>query len=144
MSETFRISCVIQPQGDPLGLEIWFNDQKLFDQEKIDNAVDFESECADHEDDTCFLKFVLKNKTSEHTKLDDNNRIIVDSIISISNICFDEVNIDQVVYDKAQYQHNFNNTSAKTIEKFYGDMGCNGTVELAVTTPIYLWLLENM
>jgi len=44
----------------------------------------------------------------------------------------------------AQYQHDFNGTGNPTIDKFYGEMGCNGTVSLKFTTPIYLWLLENM
>jgi len=44
----------------------------------------------------------------------------------------------------ATYTHDFNGTKELTQEKFYGVMGCNGTVSLKFATPIYLWLLENM
>jgi len=49
-----------------------------------------------------------------------------------------------VFIDHATYTHNFNGTQAETTDKFYGEMGCNGTVSLRFTTPIYLWLLETM
>jgi hypothetical protein len=42
------------------------------------------------------------------------------------------------------YEHDYNGTGTLTQEKFYGQMGCNGTVSLAFCTPIYMWLLEHM
>lgn len=144
MSDTFRISCSIQPQGEPLGLEIWLNDCKLFDQHSVNDTQNFESECADLDDQPCSLRFVLKNKQSQHTRIDSDNNIVSDSTIAITNVCFDEINIDQIVFEQAKYQHNFNGNGVETIEKFYGTLGCNGTVELTFTTPVYLWILENM
>jgi hypothetical protein len=38
----------------------------------------------------------------------------------------------------------FNGTSEVTEDKFYSELGCNGTVSLKFTTPMYLWLLEHM
>jgi hypothetical protein len=90
------------------------------------------------------LRLVLKNKLSEHTQVDANNTIISDARISVSNIEFDGIALNQLVPDLAEYQHNFNGTGELSVHKFYGEPGCNGTVSLKFTTPIYLWLLEHM
>ena len=42
------------------------------------------------------------------------------------------------------YRHDYNGTTDPFDDEFYGEMGCNGTVSLKFTTPIYLWLLENL
>ena len=57
---------------------------------------------------------------------------------------FDDIEIDQIVSELAEYHHNFNGTQPAIVDQFYGEMGCNGTLRLEFTTPIYLWLLENM
>ena len=46
--------------------------------------------------------------------------------------------------EQAVYTHDFNGTSKATENKFYGELGCNGTVSLKFSTPMYLWLLEHM
>ena len=127
----------------PLGLEIWIDDQKLFDQDHVQEnhkfSADFSDEDGEHE-----LRLVLKNKLSEHTLVDAGNNIISDARISVSNIEFEGIALNQLVPDLAEYQHNFNGTGELSVHKFYGELGCNGTVSLKFTTPIYLWLLEHM
>jgi hypothetical protein len=59
-------------------------------------------------------------------------------------ISFDEIDCTQIIQDLAVYRHNFNGTGADIPDQFFGDMGCNGTIELKFATPVYLWLLENM
>ena len=86
----------------------------------------------------------MKGKTAEHTKLDETGNIAQDANITIKDIAFDEIELKQVFVDHAEYTHDFNGTQTATTEKFYGTMGCNGTVSLKLTTPIYLWLLESM
>jgi hypothetical protein len=61
----------------------------------------------------------------------------------ITDLSFDEILLAQIFVDKATYTHNFNGTGEETQEKFYGELGCNGTISLKFTTPIYLWILEN-
>ena len=127
----------------PLGLEIWIDDRKLFDQDHVQEShrisTDFSDEDGEHE-----LRLVLKNKLSEHTLVDAGNNIISDARISVSNIEFEGIALYQLVPDLAEYQHNFNGTGELSVHKFYGELGCNGTVSLKFTTPIYLWLLEHM
>ena len=71
----------------PLGMEVWIDDQKIFDQEHVlgDNRVDYEfdDDDGDHE-----LRFVLKNKLPEHTKVDQHGKILSDATLFVSNIRF--------------------------------------------------------
>ena len=144
MNNTVKISCTIGTNDSTaeLGLEIWLDDQQLFN---TNNVTDQTSEWqiiedeADHE-----LRFVMKNKITDHTKIDEHGKIIQDSRITIQNLCFDEIALGQVFVNHAEYTHDFNGTKDSVTEKFYGEMGCNGTVSLKFTTPIYIWLLENM
>jgi hypothetical protein len=143
--DTINFCCTITPTSAdvPLGLEIWIDDQKLFDQAHVQEShrfsADFSDEDGEHE-----LRLVLKNKLSDHTQIDANNTIVSDARISVSNIEFEGIVLNQLVPELAEYQHNFNGTGELTIDKFYGELGCNGTVSLKFTTPIYLWLLEHM
>ena len=144
MNNTVTISCTIST-NDPtakLGLEVWLDDQQLFDTNNVtDQPLEWQiiEDEADHE-----LRFVMKNKITDHTKIDEHGKIIQDSRITIQNLCFDEIALGQVFVNHAEYTHDFNGTKDSVTEKFYGEMGCNGTVSLKFTTPIYLWLLENM
>ena len=144
MNNTVTISCTIgttDPSAE-LGLEIWLDDQQLFDTNNVnDQQLEWQviEDEADHK-----LRFVMKNKNIEHTKIDEYGKIIQDARITIQNLCFDEIELGQLFIDHAEYTHNFNGTKDIVTDKFYGEMGCNGTVSLKFTTPVYLWLLENM
>ena len=105
-----------------------------------DIAVEFN----DADDESHVLEFVLSGKTIEHTKITDQGEITSDVRVRIQDIAFDDIVIDQIVSELAKYHHDFNGTQTATVDRFYGEMGCNGTVRLEFTTPIYLWLLENM
>ena len=145
MSNIANISCSIGV-SDPdakLGLEIWVDDQCLLESPAINSATDMSFDLAD-DDAEHELRFVMKNKTFDHTELDADGNIVRDARITISNLKFDQIELGQIVTRQAVYTHNFNGTQEETKEKFYGEMGCNGTVSIKFTTPIYLWLLENM
>jgi len=142
--DTINICCSIAPTNAavPLGLEIWIDDRKLFDQDHVQESHRISTDLSDN-DGEHELRLVLKNKLSEHTQIDVNNTIVSDARISVSNIEFDGIALNQLVPDLAEYQHNFNGTGELFKDKFYGELGCNGTVSLKFTTPIYLWLLEH-
>lgn len=142
----YEISCTVGTT-DPaavVGLEVWLDNHVLFDTAHVANkavplAFELGDDEAEHE-----LRFVMKGKTSDNTTLDEHNNIVKDACITINDIAFDEIKLNQVFIDHAVYTHDFNGTQDTTQGKFYGTMGCNGTVSLKFTTPIYLWLLENM
>ena len=143
--ETIKFNCKISPTDPiiPLGIEIWLDDFKFFDQTHIDQDYAVEHEISDDDGDH-ELKFVLKNKKSDHTQVDAQGNILSDAVLSITDISFDSVDCDYLISTLARYHHDYNGSQAPVIDKFYGNIGCNGTVSLKFSTPIYIWLLENM
>jgi len=144
---TTQISCTIGT-SDPtagLGVEVWLNDQLLYDNNNFDQLSlpltwDIGDDDAEHE-----LRFVLKNKTGQHTQIDEQGNIVADDTINFADLIFEAIELKQIFVEHATYHHSFNGASDTVItDKFYGVMGCNGTVSLKFTTPIYLWLLESM
>jgi hypothetical protein len=127
----------------PLGFEVWVDNKQYFncDHVKEPTAISFEIA----EDNNAHkLILVLKNKLPEHTKIDKAGNIVDDAVITVSAMCFDGIEFTSVIGDLSTYQHNFNSTGATTTQPFHGIMGCNGTATIEFSTPIYLWLLENM
>ena len=142
---TVKFSCVVAPSDTamPLGCEIWIDDACVFDQDHVNEPVDVEHIFSDADSERT-LRTKLKNKLPEHTQIDDQGNIVSDALLSVTEISFDEIDCTQIVQDLAVYRHNLNSTGPEITDRFFGDMGCNGTVELKFTTPVYLWLLENM
>ena len=145
MTDTAIISCILNTT-DPaaeLGFEAWVDNQRFVDINHVqaEQAITIEipDDDADHE-----LIFVLKHKTDQHTQIDENNKIVLDATLTVTDLAFDEIKLGHMVTKLAVYTHDFNGTGTTTQDKFYGEMGCNGTVSLKFSTPIYLWLLENL
>jgi hypothetical protein len=140
-----RISCVIDTTDSacPLGMEIWVNDQKIFDQPHVKSAIDFSHSIPDQPGDH-ELRFVMKGKHSGHTVLDADGNISKDARLILRDMSLDGILLSQVFVDHAVYEHDYNGTGNKIQQKFYGEMGCNGTVSLKFSMPVYLWLLEHM
>jgi len=145
MANTVTISCILNTTNPnaTLGFEAWVDNTKFIDIDHVSCdqkvLIEISDDDGDHE-----LRFVMKNKQPEHTKIDKDSNIISDSTLTLTNIEFDEIQLGQIVSDLAVYAHDFNGTGKVTQGRFYGVMGCNGTVSLKFTTPIYLWLLEHM
>lgn len=145
MTSTALISCGINTTNPSakLGIEVWVDDQQILNQDHVAELIEFKynlpDDDAEHE-----LRFVMKNKTAEHTTIDEEGQIVTDACVTVSNLAFDEIELKQIFIDQAVYTHNFNGSQAASQDKFYGEMGCNGIVSLKFTTPIYLWLLEHM
>ena len=143
--DTIKFNCVVGSTNFavPLGLEIWLDQHKLFDQDHIDQDYNIEHEISDDDGDH-ELRFVLKHKQSDHTQVDADGNILSDALLSITDMRFDEINCDYLISTLVKYHHDYNGSQDPVVDKFYGSMGCNGTVSLKFSTPIYLWLLENM
>lgn len=127
----------------PLGAEVWLDQNCLLNIEHVDQCHsithEFDDTPAEHE-----LRVVLKNKTSEHTELDDHGVIVKDARILVRAVKFDNIDLGKIVSDKSIYTHDHNGTTDLVEQQFYGEMGCNGDIKLKFTTPMYQWLLENM
>ena len=142
---TIKFSCKISTTDPsaPLGLEAWINDHKFFDLAHVTESQEISTEISDDEAQHV-LRLIMKNKTSDHTKINDAGEIVQDARLVVEDIAFDEIQLGNMVTAQATYTHDLNGTQALTQHKFYSEMGCNGTVRLEFATPIYLWLLEHM
>ena len=146
MSSTVTISFVLGTTNTtvPLGFEAWVNNQKFFDTDHVQSSQPIQIEIAD-DDAEHELRLVMKNKLLDHTKVDLAGNIISDARLVITDLAFDEIVLGQLVADHAVYTHDQNAQLPTPVQdKFYSEMGCNGTVSLKFTTPVYLWLLEHM
>ena len=145
MSSTVAISCILDTTNPAaeLGFEAWIDEQKFVDIDHVESKQQVFVELPDN-DGEHELRFILKNKTAEHTKIDNAGNIVTDSTLTITDLSFDEIRLGHMVTELAVYTHNYNDTGGIVYDKFYGEMGCNGTVSLRFATPVYLWLLEHM
>lgn len=139
----FTCNLVNKSDTSDLAIELWLDNVKFFDNSVPPGEHPVRCEFEDSEEEHV-LQFVLKNKTVDHTQVSENGEILSDALIEINNICFDDINIDQIVYQTAKYIHNQNNTAETIEDSFFGPMGCNGTVKFEFTGPFYVWLLEHM
>ena len=129
--------------GANLGFETWVDDQLVFDTDHVQELIEISVPVAD-DDAEHVLKLVLKNKTAEHTCLTDTGDIESDAVLEIKNLAVDKIKLGQIVTEQTVYIHDFNGTATESQHQFFGVMGCNGTVTLNFSTPIYIWLLEHM
>lgn len=143
--ETVKISFDIQTSDSecPLGIEIWLDDVVLLTNNHVQETVSFSHDIDDH-DGEHELQIVLTGKTTDHTLVDETGAIIKDAILTISSVMIDDIDVNQLFLDKCVYTHNFNGTQPEIVDTFHGAAGCNGTISFKFTTPVYLWLLENM
>lgn len=145
MSNTTTISCTLDTTNPDasLGFEAWVDDQKFFDSNHVQAQQPIVIEITDN-DGEHELRFVLKNKISDHTQVDAAGNIVADAMLIVTDLAFDEIQLGHMVTEQAVYTHDFNGTQQEIQDEFYSEMGCNGTVSLKFSTPIYLWLLEHM
>jgi hypothetical protein len=143
--DSVKFSCVISPSNTavPLGCEVWIDDTCVFDQNHVAEPVVVSHEFSD-DDGEHVLRITLKNKLPEHTRIDAQGNIVSDALLGVTAISFDEIDCTQIVQDISVYRHNLNGNGPEIEDQFFGDLGCNGSVKLKFTTPVYLWLLENM
>ena len=126
-----------------LGFDVLLNNNVVFTTEHVTEPTTGTIDISDDEGEY-ELKFVLKNKTQDHTQVDEQGNILSDAMLSISNIAFDEVKLGHMFFEQTVYHHDTNGLQALDGHPFFGNMGCNGYVSLKFATPIYLWLLEHM
>ena len=127
----------------PLGFDVLLNNNVVFTTEHVAEPTTVTIDISDDEGEY-ELKFVLKNKTQDHTQVDEQGNILSDAILSVSNIAFDNIKLGHMFFEQTVYHHDFNGSRDPIEDEFYGTMGCNGYVSLKFATPIYIWLLENM
>lgn len=144
-TENIAFACQVQPTNNSiaLGLRVMLDQVTIFETAHVTKTVQLEHKMSDA-DGEHELTFELFGKQPEHTKITETGEIVSDALLKINNITLDSINLDQIFQSLALYHHDVNGSQAPADYKFYGSIGCNGTVTLKFTTPVYLWLLENM
>lgn len=126
-----------------LGVRVLLDNNIICDNPHVTKTVHISHEL-DDTDGEHVLAIELYGKLPEHTKITKTGEIVSDVLLEINNMTLDGIDLDQIFQSLAVYHHDFNGTQSAVVDQFHGSMGCNGTVTLKFTTPIYLWLLENM
>ena len=143
--ETFDISFDLTSSDYDcgLGFEVFYNNKQILNIDHCRSstmlAFTLDAEEGDQE-----LKFIMKNKTMDHTTVDENGQIVKDAYLNISNFTINSVELGHTFLEQCKYHHDFNGSQDPVVDKFYGDMGCNGTLIFLFQSPIYIWLLANM
>lgn len=143
--ETVKISFDIETSdvACPLGIEIRLDNVVLLSNNHVQEKISFSHDIND-DDGEHKLQIVMSGKTSDHTKVDAEGNIVKDATLQIYNAVIDELDVNQLFLEKCVYVHDFNGTQPEIKDSFHGVAGCNGTISFEFSTPIYLWLLENM
>ena len=143
--ETVKISFDIETSDAtcPLGLEIMLDNTVLLKKSHVNQKIEFSYDIND-DDSEHELRIVIAGKTSDHTQVDQAGNIIKDATLQLSNVVIDDLDINQLFLERCVYTHDFNGTQSQVEDTFHGIAGCNGTISFRFSTPIYLWLLENM
>ena len=139
----FRCKISTTDAAVPLGMRITLNDQLIFESLHVAKIIEVSHQLLDDGQDY-ILKFEMLGKTNDHTQIDGQGNIIKDTCLTVCDVEFDDIRIDSLFAVLTNYTHDNNGHSAEVEDKFYGSMGCNGYVTLKFSTPIYLWLLENL
>jgi hypothetical protein len=126
-----------------LGVKVLVDHTVVYNNPHVTESYHFSHAFSD-DDGEHELSIELYGKLPEHTKMSDTGDIAQDALITINNIKVDDIDISQISSDLIEYHHDFNGTQSAITDKFYGAMGCNGIARLKFTTPVYLWLLENL
>ena len=142
-SVPFKCKISTSNPASKLGIEVFVDSNSVYRNEHVAEPVDFSYDIveddAEHE-----LKIVMFGKTEQDTVIDEQGNIVNDAMLSVKDITVDDIDINQLFVEQAVYTHDFNGSQEEIQDRFYGDVGCNGTISIKISTPVYLWLLENL
>ena len=115
--------------------------QSTAQQQQQTVTYDISEDPGDHE-----LQLVMSGKNFTHTIVDSNGQITSDIFFTINRLEFEELDMRKLFWlgQRRRHSHSFHSTQPEFDDEFYGDIGCNGTVFIPFSTPIYLWLSNNL
>lgn len=98
------------------------------------------------EDDTeNFLTIEYTNKNPKQDVVIQNNEIIQDKRIEINTISFDDIELDFFeLEDIEKFSYKSTDEEIETTGFDASKLSWNGKTTLKFTTPVYIWLLENL
>jgi len=88
------------------------------------------------------LKIRLENKDWTDTiENEDKTAIIKDILLNIKNIEIEKINLGELIWKKSIFT---GDDPDRPVLDQCVDLGWNGTWELKLESPFYIWLLENI
>lgn len=84
----------------------------------------------------------MYNKNAGDTVTDDDENILNDVLLHINNISVDDIDLDQLLWSNSEYYPIGADSPEKILDCV--NLGWNGFWQLSFSSPIYLWLLENL
>lgn len=140
----FEIDVTANTVCPDIVLEVFLNEEKIYQSNNHQSvhtiAYEISEDAKDHS-----LKLIMNGKNRTHTKVDSEGQIVKDVYLEVTRIEFEGLDVrNNFCLGQASYVHSFNSTQPEIVDEFYGMMGCNGTVEIKFSTPIFLWLSENL
>lgn len=142
--ELSSLSFAVQATGADLHLCAKLNGKIFFDQDLPLEEIEVSHEFAEVDDTKHTIEIILSGKLPGHTVIDADGNILQDRLVEIKNFSLDDIELQQMFNELARYHHDFNGSQDPVVDSFHGFMGCNGTVKFEFTSPLYVWLLENM
>jgi hypothetical protein len=129
----------------PLAVEFMLNGKTVYPLTAITEPTSVSFDIPNKDGAEYELDILVSGKTLEHTTVDQDNNIVNDVTLSLTEFKIDDIDIDSIILtNPLPYHHNYNGHSNDFIDQFFDVAGCNGTIKFKFTTPFYLWLLENM
>lgn len=110
-----------------------------------DTVVEIDAEIED--DTTNFLTIEYYNKDpNTDVVIDDDGAISKDKRVAIASISFDDIELDFFQFDEQDtFKYEPIDPDAVSATGFQASkLSWNGKTTLRFTTPIYIWLLENL
>lgn len=138
---SFGLDIKTNTATNPLGFRISFNDDILFDELISETMTTIKLDIPDNISELYYnVNLEMYGKNNSHTP--PNISYKDHGSIEIINLYVEQVllvykdGVSRPFYENAIYKH-------ETIEPFSTHLGKNGSILFTMTTPIYLWLLNN-
>jgi hypothetical protein len=142
--DTSTLAFTANSTGNDLRLTARLNGHVFFDQILSCHEIKVQHTFPTVDDEKYTVEIEMSGKLPEHTVIDNQGNIVEDRMIEISEFSLDEIALVHLFTDNCEYAHDFNGSQAAVVDKFFGDMGCNGIVKFEFSAPLYIWMLENM
>jgi hypothetical protein len=143
--QTSSVSFTASATGPDLGLTVRFDGKEIYSSINLPlEPTVIAHEFDDTEEIQHTVEIEMSGKMPDHTTVTESGEITADRVVEIQDVKLDDIELGYMFTKVSEYHHDTNGNSKAMIDKFHGIMGCNGVVRFQFTSPLYLWLLENM
>jgi hypothetical protein len=142
--DTSTLAFTANSTGNDLRLTARLNGHVFFDQILSCQEIKVQHTFPTVDEEKYTVEIEMSGKLPEHTVIDNQGNIVEDRMIEISAFSLDEIALVYLFTDNCKYAHDFNGSQTAIVDKFFGNMGCNGIVKFEFSAPLHIWMLENM